>query len=59
MHLVKDFKSLTAAPPSRLIDQLGPTGDDYLARDPRESVGPREYRRSDLSESGAAVSVSY
>jgi AraC-like DNA-binding protein len=26
MHLVKDFKALTAAPPSRLFDQLAPTG---------------------------------
>ena len=56
MHLVKDFTSLTEVPPSRLISQIGPTGDDYFGPRPRdaEHVDPR------LSDQGAAVvSVSY
>ena len=56
MHLVKDFTSLTEAPPSRLISQIGPTGDDYFGPRPCHAghVDPG------LSDQGmAAGSVSY
>ena len=56
MHLVKDFKSLTETPPSRLISQLGPTGDDYFG--PRPGHAARvEPGRSD--QGAAVVSASY
>ena len=56
MHLVKDFKSLTEAPPSALISQIGPTGDDYFRRGPQAA----EYVEPGLSHEGAAVgSASY
>jgi hypothetical protein len=56
MHLVKDFKSLTDAPPSRLITQIGLTKDDYFCPDPRDT----EYVEPGVSHSRtAAVSVSY
>jgi AraC-like DNA-binding protein len=56
MHLVKDFKSLTGAPPSGLISQIGPTGNDYFP------VGPHDAESVDpgFSDQGAvAVSVFY
>ena len=56
MHLVKDFTSLTEVPPSRLISQIGPTGDDYFGPRPGHivHVEPR------LSHQGGGVmSVSY
>jgi AraC-like DNA-binding protein len=56
MHLVKDFKSLTEAPPSGLITQIGPTGDDYFRHRPRNA----EYVNPGLSDQDtAALSVSY
>jgi AraC-like DNA-binding protein len=56
MHLVKDFKSLTEAPPSRLISQIGPTGGDFFRPGARDA----EYAEPGLSHQGtAAVSVSY
>ena len=56
MHLVKDFKSLTEAPPSGLINQIGPTGDDYFGPPPRHT----EYVDPGFSDqAAAAVSVSY
>jgi hypothetical protein len=56
MHLVKDFKSLTEAAPSRLISQIGPTGGDFFRPGPRDA----EYVNPGLSDQGtAAVSVSY
>ena len=56
MHLVKDFKSLTEAPPSQLISQIGPTGDDFFGPRPRQA----EHVDPGLSDQGtAAVSVSY
>ena len=56
MHLVKDFTSLTEVPPSRLISQIGPTGDDYFGPRPRHA----EHVDPGLSDQGmAAVSVSY
>ncbi len=56
MHLVKDFKSLTEAPPSRLITQIGPTGHDYFGPGPRDA----EYVEPGVShQRTAAVSVSY
>jgi len=56
MHLVKDFKSLTGAPPSRLMSQIGPTGDDFFAPDARDT----EYMEPGVShQRTAAVSVFY
>jgi len=56
MHLVKDFKSLTGASPSRLVSQIGPTGDDYFG----PGVRGAEYADPGLSDEGmAAMSVSY
>ena len=56
MHLVKDFKSLAEAPPSRLIDQIGPTADDYFGPGARGAA----YAEPGFSHQGtAAVSVSY
>jgi AraC-like DNA-binding protein len=56
MHLVKDFKSLTEAPPSRLITQIGLPEDDYFGPGPRDT----EYMEPGVSHKRtAAVSVSY
>jgi hypothetical protein len=56
MHLVKDFKSLTETAPSRLISEIGPTGDDYFGPHP----GHAEHVEPGLSHEGAAVgSASY
>jgi hypothetical protein len=56
MHLVKPFKSLAEAPPSGLISQIGPTGDDYFGSGPRDT----EYMEPGVShQRTAAVSVSY
>jgi transcriptional regulator GlxA family with amidase domain len=56
MHLVKDFKSLTGAPPSRLISQIGPTGDDYFGPRPGRIV----HVEPSLSHQGGGVmSASY
>ena len=52
----KDFKSLTEAPPSALISQIGPTGDDYFRRGSRHA----EHVDAALSDQAtAAMSVSY
>src|SRR4030095_12498940 len=48
MHLVKDFKSLTDAPPSRLIPQIGLTRDDHFCPDPRDT----EYVEPGVSQEG-------
>ncbi|HEV8394564.1 MAG TPA: helix-turn-helix domain-containing protein [Vicinamibacterales bacterium] len=56
MHLVKDFKSLTEAPPSRLISEIGPTGRDFFG------PGTRDAESADLGLphlGTAAMSVSY
>jgi hypothetical protein len=56
MHRVKPFKWLAEAPPSGLISQIGPTGDDYFGPGPRDT----EYMEPGVSpRRTAAVSVSY
>jgi hypothetical protein len=52
----KDFKSLTEAPPSRLISQMGLTGDDSFGPGARDT----EYMDPGVSlQRTVAVSVSY
>ena len=56
MHLVKDFKSLTEAPPSRLITQVDLTGDDSFGPGARDT----DYMDPGVShQRTAAVSVFY
>jgi methylphosphotriester-DNA--protein-cysteine methyltransferase len=56
MHLVKDFKSLTEAPPSRLISEIGPTGRDFFGPGAHDA----EYMEPGVShQRTAAVSVFY
>ena len=56
MHLVKDFKSLTEAPPSRLISEIGPTGRDFFGPGAHDA----EYMEPGVSHTPtAAVSISY
>jgi len=59
MHLVKDFRSLTEAPPSRLISEIGPTGRDFFGPGAHDAEYA-EYMKPGVShQRTVAVSVFY
>jgi hypothetical protein len=55
----KDFKSLTEAPPSRLISEIGPTGRDFFGPGAHDAEYA-EYMKPGVShQRTVAVSVFY